>query len=105
MPRNHVHPSDARGASTTDAVPMFIPKCLHPTAILGVDGRPASDTDYCYQAYVPFSDEDRRTSRDHPQCRPFVHQQLVSETSSRWVLKLLRRMFQSRSSNDVTGVI
>ena len=96
------HPSDAWGTSTTDAVPMSIPKCLRPSAILGVDGRAASNTDYCCQTYVPFSDEDRHTSQDHPQSRPFIHQQLVFEASSRWVLHkeavMLRRMFESESS-------
>ena len=93
------YPSDARGASAKDAVPMSIPKYFRPSAILGVDARPASDTDYCCQTYVPFSDEDRRTSRDHPQSRPFVHQQLVSEASSRWVLHRRRHVLFLPSKN------
>ena len=64
-----------------------------------VDGKPTSNTDYCCQTYVPFRDEDRRTSRDHPQSRPSVYQQLIFEASSRWVLHkeaaMLRRMFES----------
>ena len=64
------YPSDDRGASTTDAVPMSIPRCLRPSALLVVNGKPTSNTDYCCQIYVPFSDEDRRTSRDHPNPDP-----------------------------------
>ena len=116
MPRNHVHPYIAGGLiprmpearPPLDVIPMSTPWCLCQSYHTGCRLETNFKYGYCCQIYVPFSDEDRRTSRDHPQSRPFVYQQLVFEASCRWVLHneavMLRRMFKRRSSNDVTGV-
>ena len=79
-------PRVPKGASTPGRGSHVLPSVSLTISYTGCRWETNFKNGYCCQTYVPFSDDDRQTSRDLPNPGPSSIISTAFEASSRWVL-------------------